>query len=114
MGVLAQALKDFLAPFLYIKVHRSLGLVHQGTIPDLALSRRVFLGIALSPLHTPSFCPALRRYPRKSAISKEKEWQSKWADKFLEVANKYNDKLTEYVVEFSLIAQASEEQLEGW
>lgn len=51
---------------------------------------------------------------RKSAISKEKEWQSKWADKFLEVANKYNDKVTEYIVEFSLIAQASEEQLEGW
>jgi hypothetical protein len=43
LGFPTDPLKDFLAAFLYIEVHRSLGLVHQGTIPDLVLRHRVFL-----------------------------------------------------------------------
>ncbi len=68
---LTQTLQDFLGSFPYIKLHRSLMNVHQGTILDLALSRRVFLWVALIPLPTSSVCPALRCYPCPLAIGVE-------------------------------------------
>jgi hypothetical protein len=43
LAFLSDVLKDFLTPFLYIEIHRSLGLVHQGTILDLVFTHRVFL-----------------------------------------------------------------------
>ena len=46
----------------------------------------------------------------ESYLSKEKDWQNQWADKFLVVANNFNLSVSEIVVGFHNLASLTEEQ----
>ncbi|WP_107671303.1 hypothetical protein [Cyanothece sp. BG0011] len=50
----------------------------------------------------------------KSILSKEKDWQTWWADKLLNVCHNYNSSITDIVVYLSQAIRISEEQLSGW
>jgi hypothetical protein len=50
----------------------------------------------------------------KAALSKENDWRSWWAKKFLDVAHEYNSTVSECITSLFRLSQISGKKLPGW